>query len=55
MILFKDILTFIGLDYRDASLIILYIVVIACFKWTYGLYGNDYRDAALSKSYLTVI
>ena len=28
MILFKDILTFLGLDYRDASLITLYLVVI---------------------------
>ena len=28
MILFKDILTFLLLDYRDASLIILYLVVI---------------------------
>ena len=26
--LFKDILTFLGLDYRDASLIILYLFVI---------------------------
>ena len=26
--LFKDILTFLGLDYRDASLITLYLVVI---------------------------
>jgi hypothetical protein len=28
MILFKDILTFLGLDYRDASLIILYLIEI---------------------------
>ena len=28
MILFKNILTFLGLDYRDASLITLYLVVI---------------------------
>jgi hypothetical protein len=28
MILFKDILTFLGLVYRDASLITLYLVVI---------------------------
>ena len=28
MILLKDILTFLGLDYRDASLLILYLVVI---------------------------
>ena len=27
-ILFKDILTFLGLDYRDASLKILYLIVI---------------------------
>ena len=27
-ILFKDIKTFLGLDYRDASLIILYLIVI---------------------------
>ena len=27
MILFKDILTFLGLDYRDASLTKLYLVV----------------------------
>ena len=27
-IMFKDILTFLGLDYRDASLITLYLVVI---------------------------
>ena len=27
MILFKDILTFLGLVYRDASLIMLYLVV----------------------------
>ena len=27
-ILFKDILTFLGLDYRDASLIILYLILI---------------------------
>ena len=27
-ILFKDILTFLGLDYRDALLIILYLIVI---------------------------
>ena len=27
-ILFKDILTFLRLDYRDASLIALYLVVI---------------------------
>ena len=27
-ILFKDILTFLGLDYRDASLIIVYLIVI---------------------------
>ena len=27
-ILFKDILTFLGLDYRNDSLIILYLVVI---------------------------
>ena len=27
-IMFKDILTFLGLDYRDASLIILYLVVL---------------------------
>ena len=26
--LFKDILTFLGLDYRDASLTILYLIVI---------------------------
>ena len=28
MILFKDILTFLGLVYRDASLITLYLVVV---------------------------
>ena len=28
MILFKDILTHLGLDYRDASLMRLYLVVI---------------------------
>ena len=28
IILFKDILTFLGLDYRDASLITLYLVEI---------------------------
>ena len=28
MIVFKDILTFLGLEYRDASLITLYLVVI---------------------------
>ena len=28
MILFKDVLTFLGLDYRDASLITLDLVVI---------------------------
>ena len=28
MILVKDILTFLGLDYRDASLITVYLVVI---------------------------
>ena len=28
MLLFKDILTFLGLDYRDALLITLYLVVI---------------------------
>jgi hypothetical protein len=28
MILFKDILTFLGLVYRDASLITLYLVII---------------------------
>ena len=28
MILFKNILTFLGLDYRDASLFTLYLVVI---------------------------
>ena len=28
IILFKEILTFLGLDYRDASLITLYLVVI---------------------------
>ena len=28
MLLFKDILTFLGLDYRDALLIALYLVVI---------------------------
>ena len=27
-ILFKDILTFLGLDYRDASLVIVYHIVI---------------------------
>ena len=27
-IMFKDILTFLGLDYRDASLITLYFVVL---------------------------
>ena len=27
-ILFKDILTFLGLDYRDGSLITLYLVAI---------------------------
>ena len=27
-ILFKDILTLLGLDYRDASLIILYLIII---------------------------
>ena len=27
-IIFKDILTFFGLDYRDASLITLYFVVL---------------------------
>ncbi len=28
VIMFKDILTYLGLDYRDASLIRLYLVVI---------------------------
>ena len=28
MLLFKDILTFLGVDYRDALLIILYLFVI---------------------------
>ena len=28
MIIFKDILTFLGLDYRDALLVTLYLVVI---------------------------
>ena len=28
MILFNDILTFLGLDYKDGSLITLYLVVI---------------------------
>ena len=27
-VLFKDILTFAGFDYRDASLIIMYLIVI---------------------------
>ena len=49
------------IDYGDASLIILYLVVlgikiikIKCFKLTYGLSDNDYRVAKLPKSYLTV-
>ena len=48
-ILFKDILKFLGLDYWEASLIILYSVVL-------GLCGNDERVASHTlKSYLTVI
>ena len=55
MILFNDILTFLELDYRDASLKKLYLVEIASFKWKYRLSGNDYKVAAVSKSYLTVL
>ena len=48
-ILFKDILKFLGLDYWEASLIILYYVVL-------GLCGNDERVATPTlKSYLTFI
>ncbi len=45
-----DILTFIGLDYRVASLIKFYFVVpwINIPKWTYVHSGNDYRVATLS-------
>ena len=50
MMLFKDILTFLGLDYRDASLITFYLV----HTKTYGLSGINYRVALLSKLYLTV-
>ena len=50
MILFKDTLTFIGLDYRVALLITLYFV----HTKTYRLSGSTYRVALLSKSYLTV-
>ena len=32
MLLFKDILPFLGLDYRDASLIKLYLVVIVIYQ-----------------------
>ena len=28
MLLFKDVLTFLGLDYRNASLMTMYLVVI---------------------------
>ena len=35
IILFKDILTFLGLDYRDASLITLYFVVIDMLPKSY--------------------
>ena len=47
-ILFKDMHTFLRLDYRDASFKILE------FKWTYALSGNDYRIATLSKSYIMI-
>ena len=51
--MFIDILTFLGHDYRVASLIILYFVVpgisipkiCPCLKWTYGHSGNDYGVA----------
>ena len=68
MLMFKDIITFLAINYRDTSLLPLFRIMLtykklvvkknkksACFKWTYILSGNDYRVAALSKSYLTVI
>ena len=58
--IYKDILTFLGLVYRDASLItIFYHMKICwkstCLKWTKGHSDNDYRDATQTKSYTTGI
>ena len=40
--MFKDILTFLRLDYGCFA-----HKRSACFKWTCGLFGNDYRVASI--------
>ena len=63
-ILFMDILTFLGLDYRNVSLMTLYLDVIGVIIQkknkmiiTHKKHknGNNYRVATLAKSFLTVI
>ena len=53
MLLFKDKMTFLGLDYRDASLITSYLFVIGISIQKSDEFDN-YRVAALSKLYLTI-
>ena len=48
-----DILTYLGLDYRVASLITIYFVVLGINIPKIRSIDNDYRVATLSKSYLT--
>ena len=59
--MFKDILTFLGLDYRDSSLITLYLIVIGIsnpkirsVEWITGPIKNftvkeNHIDAAVSE------
>ena len=54
--MFKDMLKFLGLNYRDASLKTLYLVVLEINfpriglmgLWMYGHSGKDYRVAKQS-------
>ncbi len=47
--MFKDILTFLGLDYRDASLIIFYLIVIGLSTPKIRSIGQLYHIISFSK------
>ena len=60
-ILYKDILTFLGLDCGNTPIKMLYLVVLVInvgiinmFLIDYGLSGNDYIVIMLSEQYITI-
>ena len=44
-LLYKDIILLLGIDYGDASLIILYVSYKRCSQWKYGFSDNHWINS----------